>query len=472
MNPSQMIKPSLEDLTAPLKRLLQEIRVLQALFSKQVTPFSDGSDFLLRPLKDARNWAEENLKPAAPSTPPALLEEIVRKWKDGNRDFTSRELNQLCWHPPAGTDPQFLNFLISRRGKVTARHLHGLVYSYHSNFSTMALQVQGGLGQALRGFMADYVGRNRVVNTWRGHLDLLLGADAPRRLGQEILRELQPVERKTESLLISGNTSFVKNAVAYAIDKALDVWPQSSMDQRAYLYEHLMPQAELSAKQQAAGRLIIKAGRNPDGQYINEVKNYVLGEKDLGDPRLPQNGPNWLGIDEAKGIFIQWLSLADITFFFELVIADAEDVHRRKAFWLNYVEEVKRSWVILNDRDYYRLRLRQRELQRNLGDQTVGRFRWPSSSAFILDFGRIVVVEFSQTGNAAYVYHAQEAADFIEFWRKYLNYHGDLKRPEKTCSCFIPGQNYKGKINHSGAWEYRARQMLVVHGIRHGWVKR
>jgi hypothetical protein len=306
-----------------------------------------------------------------------------------------------------------------------------------------------------------------VVTIWRAHLDLLLGADAPSRLGQEILRELQPVERKTESLLISENTSFVKKAVAYATDKALDAWPQSSMDQRAYLYEHLLPQAEVSTKQQAAGRLIIKAGRKVDDQFINEVKNYVLGEKDLGDPRLPKNGPNWLGIDEAKSIFIQWLSLADITFFFELVISDVEDVHRRKAFWLNYVEEVKRSWVILNGSDYYRLRLRQRELQKNLGDQTVGRFRWPSSSAFILDFGRIVVVEFSQPGNAAYVYHAQEAAGFIEFWKKFLDSHRDLKNTGKTCICMIPGQSNNGRIIHRGDfWEDRARQILAYHGIR------
>ena len=457
----------MEELITSLRKQLDNILAMQRRLSSQPKPFIDGGKSLLQPLKEAKAWAEQNLKPGV-LKPFQPIEEIVRKWEDGNWDLTLRDINHLCWHPPTGTDSQFWDFLVSKKITFTARRLQGLVYSYHSRFKELRSALQKSLSRALWDALKAYKGRNRAVTAWQAHMDLILGAVAPHRLGQEILQNLQPIEEKTAALLISGNTSFVKEAVAVAIEIALAAWPQPTQDQRVYLYENLLSKADIHTKRQAVERLIIKAGGTAGDQLVNEVKNYVLGEKDLGDPRLPINNPNWVGLDEAKDILIQWLSLADITFFFELVITDYEDVHRRKAFWLNYVDQIKRSWVILNDRDFYRLRLRQRELQRNLGDATIGRFRWASTSAFILDFGSIVIVEFSQPGNAAYVYHSQEASKFIQFWKKYLNYHSELKDSNRTCRCLIAGQpsTNKGRIIHQGDWEYRARQMMAYHGIR------
>lgn len=448
-----------------MRKQLADILYIQTQFRKQPRPFSNGGEFLLRPLKEAKAWAEHNLKPGAPKPPP-LLEEVVRKWKEGDRDLALREINQLCWHPPTGTDTEFWDFLASKELTFTARRLQGLVYSYHSRFKDLSSALQGVLGRTLRDSLEKYEGRNRAVTTWRANSDLVVGTDAPRRLGQEIFQNLKPIEEKTEALVISGGTSFVNEAVAVGIEIALAAWPKLTQDQRTYLYERLLPQADIYTKRQTAGRLIKEADGAAGDQFVAEVKNYVLGEKDLGDPRLPKNGPNWIGLDEARGIFIQWLSRADIKLFFELVIPDAEDVQRRKAFWLDYVGVVRKSWVILDNRDYYRIRLQQYDMQNVFKDKTLGHFSLVGSSAFVMDFGSIVVVEFSRPGNAAYVYHSQQAAEFIIFYKELLRSYKDLKNTNKTCNCFRVTYFVNGKISHHGPWENTARQVLAYHGIR------
>ena len=83
----------------------------------------------------------------------------------------------------------------------------------------------------------------------------------------------------------------------------------------------------------------------------------VLSDTRLGDPRLPRNTKNWLRIQEARQRFLQWLSRADINFFFEHVLPRGKDPHGRKAFWLRYVPRVLMSRPLLNRDDEARLRV-------------------------------------------------------------------------------------------------------------------
>ena len=62
-----------------------------------------------------------------------------------------------------------------------------------------------------------------------------------------------------------------------------------------------------------------------DGHYQREaqreiLQNFILSDDRLGDPTL-KNGRNWADMDRnAHENFIQWLSRADIVFFFEHVL--------------------------------------------------------------------------------------------------------------------------------------------------------
>ena len=135
----------------------------------------------------------------------------------------------------------------------------------------------------------------------------------------------------------------------------------------------------------------------------DRLKKFILSDGRLLDPRLPRNSTNWNGIsDIAKAVFIQWLSKDDIELFFNHVLhGTREDPHGRKPFWLSYIKQVARSRPLLDS---------QAESRWLAGANTRNRGNYgrmeatAATSAFLLDFGRVTVVEFGQVGNAAFVY--------------------------------------------------------------------
>ena len=140
--------------------------------------------------------------------------------------------------------------------------------------------------------------------------------------------------------------------------------------------------------------------------FQEALSKLVLSDPRLGDPRLSRNTKNWLGMAKPHQRFLQWLSRADMNFFFEHVLPDGQDPHRRKAFWLRYVTRVKRSRPLLNHDDEARLRAIMRSQQEKMGH--FGHVRGRESSAFLLDFGEVVVIEFSQGGECLlYLYETE-----------------------------------------------------------------
>jgi len=105
----------------------------------------------------------------------------------------------------------------------------------------------------------------------------------------------------------------------------------------------------------------------------------------------------------------------DINFFFEHVLPDGTDPHGRKAFWLRYVSRVLMSRPLLNRDDEVRLRVTMQSQHEQMGH--CGHVRGRESSAFLLDFGPIVVVEFSRVNNACYLYEKPNSEKVIpDFW--------------------------------------------------------
>ena len=99
-----------------------------------------------------------------------------------------------------------------------------------------------------------------------------------------------------------------------------------------------------------------------------------------------------------------WLSEEDLRFFFDLIMSGQEDRHNRREFWLRYVGRVGNSRVAMGTRDRDRLRVQLTELKKR-GRSEYAHLEDPFEddvSAFIMDFGRAVVVEFSKPGNACF----------------------------------------------------------------------
>ena len=207
----------------------------------------------------------------------------------------------------------------------------------------------------------------------------------------------------------------------------------------------------------AVGTTILHPIAARDLELQEALRKLVLQDTRLGDPRLPRNMKNWLGIQDARQRLLQWLSRADIHFFFEHVLPKGTDPHGRKTFWLKYVSRVLMSRPLLNRDDEARLRVTMQSLREQIGH--FGQMRGSESSAFLLDFGPVVVVEFSRVGNACYLYEQPNAAKVIpDFWsQEPFTIYGLKNRPMAAET-----------ITHREGWQITLAHLLARYGIRPG----
>src|SRR5207237_1454654 len=119
---------------------------------------------------------------------------------------------------------------------------------------------------------------------------------------------------------------------------------------RAYLLTALLPWSRWTIKDfhAAIGATILHPVTATTDGMPEQLTKLVLADVRLGDPRLPSQTRNWLGLpQEARQWFVLWLSRADITFFFDHVLPESKDQEERKALWLRYVPRVLRSRPLL-----------------------------------------------------------------------------------------------------------------------------
>ncbi len=113
------------------------------------------------------------------------------------------------------------------------------------------------------------------------------------------------------------------------------------------------------------------------------------------------------------------------------------------------------SRPLLNRDDEARLRVTMQSLREQIGH--FGHMRGGESSAFLLDFGPVVVVEFSRVGNACYLYEKPNAAKVIpDFWaQEPFTIYGLKNRPLAAET-----------ITHREGWQTTLAHLLARYGIR------
>ncbi|HKZ41580.1 MAG TPA: EH signature domain-containing protein, partial [Candidatus Hodarchaeales archaeon] len=181
----------------------------------------------------------------------------------------------------------------------------------------------------------------------------------------------------------------------------------------------------------------------------------ILNHRLLGDPRRYRS--KWLGVDEiAVQRFISWLSKLDIVFFFDNVLQGRDRQGRRK-FWLQYVEKMTSSRPFLSEmtaRQFAHVR------DVNFGKLTGG----ANQAAFILHFGEIVVVEFSDVGKI-YIYKRNEFEKKIpDMWTMRHMIEYDLKDRRLPEERKIRHQPLNRIVNVD--WREQTTSILAREGIR------
>lgn len=184
----------------------------------------------------------------------------------------------------------------------------------------------------------------------------------------------------------------------------------------------------------------------------------ALLESELADPRVLPVSRGWSLVREAAPAayetFLQSLIRDDLALFFEHAMHEPP----RRDFWLHYLPSIRRTVCVMPSGIYRGLasRLATSDAKTRAALGRARQFTSGDTSAFCLYFDRIVVVEFSKTGNAAYVYARSEFESRMEaqILDNQVLSLDDLKERERA-----------DRLSHRGAWERKAHEYLRGHGI-------
>ncbi len=357
------------------------------------------------------------------------------------------------------TDQPFQDFLARTRHIARANALQGMICSCHARWSReFALsQVVG----RVRDRLNEYSGRNRLLNKWKASDNMILGPKAHDIMAAELIKCPDGLSGFCDFWGISIESSRLFQAAAEVASVLCLEQIDRVSQYREFLFKELMPWsgwAPTILKNVMSHLILFPTRDKPD--LIEEIIHLVRSDRRFGDPRQPQNHNNWIGMDEASKRVQEWLSTADIKFFFDSVLPKGQDPHGRKAFWLRYVGcRGLRSRPLLSSSDKFRLR----EVLSKKGAKGTdfGRLLDEDTSAFILDFGPIMAIEFSQVGNACYLYDKQAAAEIVpDIWTTKPFSLSDLKRRSKIATT--------RPITHDrpGRWKIAMERHLARYGVR------
>ena len=401
--------------------------------------FSDVSLPTLTKVIDSIDALAKPLKPAASH---------LREWEAYTAGLTEqlspRAIRNLSWYPEIAVDTRFWNVVnASDRIKNSAKSIQGLVYSYHSRWA-YAKQLPQCF--ELRKAVNTYRGPNGVLRKWQENLPLLLFTDSVKRLAEEFLKKKMPLEHSITEFRLFGETQFIREVVSECAQSCT-----SRLDDPAtldyFVYQILgWDKHEIGTFKEHVNAAVMSKAFDESDDVKTRLVDYVVNDVNrLGDPRL--RPASWIGMEDSKKKILQQLTREDIVFFFKKVMTN--DRHKRADFWLRYVHSnTPVSRPLLTDTDRYRLQSELRDGSKHFGKKD------GSQSAFILDFGEALVVEFNEVGKV-YIFNSSEKRRFLrDIFRNKRFTDGELKRYEVYSK------------THQGNWQPVVEQALAQSGIR------
>jgi len=223
-------------------------------------------------------------------------------------------------------------------------------------------------------------------------------------------------------------------------------------DLRSYLLTALLPWSGWTVQDfhAAIAATVLHPVTETTAEMPERLSKLVLADVRLGDPRLPSQAHNWRGLPpEARQRLVQWLSRADIAFFFDHVLPESKDQEERKAFWLRYVPRVLNSRPLLQEADALRLQ----PMLHQMPEQVVhfGAIDGPAS-ALVLDFGAVVVVQVNELSEACYSYSKRSFDHLVP----------DLWRPQPCTVAELVVPNQAAKVYYQQTWEKDVAEILTL----------
>ncbi|HMY54278.1 MAG TPA: EH signature domain-containing protein [Candidatus Obscuribacter sp.] len=348
--------------------------------------------------------------------------------------ISKRTLRTLCCVSDVVVTESFID-LLKKLPETSPRMLRDLIGVYLETWEKR--EKYKFLGDFIQDSLSSANTTSKLINVWKEHKSNFLGEQAASSLADKLATNLEEIEDYFERVYLPRKHSSFSAAVALTLAKQLG----RRLDENGALNEevwdffqtYLLVYPTFQKKQRDAmlAILVKRIEKHRHQKEWEPLRNYlrdlVLKSPELGDPRIET--VKWKEFDaEARQIVISWLAEEDIGLFFELIIK--RDPHKRKPYWLRYVKEATNSLVIVGEADFKYHAKKLEEFSRE--GRTFSRGYGLPTSAFIMDFGAIAIVEFSEVGNACYVYNRKDMEKLLKTTNNGWKDIRELKDKEKA----------------------------------------
>lgn len=421
----------------------------------------------LRRLFEATKALEDKID--NPTVPKSILdaEEVWAKWVSLNYDFSlldNREQLALCVDPRTAFRPELITSLIAYPEALRrVSTFNGMVMTYFSMWRNF------GEPDKLEQFLitkirCDNIKRGKkYLATWVEYAGLFsIGADKV-IAGRMISKKISVTDACKEfyvspssDLAHSAEEQALKLAVKLLVNQETTSIGSGSLLQLNWILDTLIPD---SISKACFGQAMEKLILSTLGDRLEEAKKKLLhtttNDARLGDPRLSGTEANWRSISTVvREKILSWLAGETIDFFFNAVSGD----RRRADFWLAYAAKpgnIKDFQVALCDDDEYRIKTK------SLEKITYSKLLREKTSAFMMLFTgydgiHYVIIEFSKTGNAAYIYKKTSFDANKMTFRSPSFKMDELKQRDVAIR----------RISHINDWETEAKRFLYERGIK------
>lgn len=396
-------------------------------------------------------------------------EKALEAWTEAIKtdDFdrlTRREIRILCSQSSVIRSPEIRGLLKRRQAIFTPSILMPFQNAFHETWKTNENHIL--IRDFLAWFLRRYNGRNRKLLAWKEHQEFLLAKEGPAQLAPTVIHKGETLEITAERYYFSATSQFAEalrdEVVGQLLKRIIQVSHTFNPVEWTYLFSNFIETTQFDT----LSKLILLVDNYPAEareQGISFLQRWFLASNAYGDPRISPG--KWVNIEaRAREAFVGWLSQADIELFFNMIIKN--DTQKRKRFWLRYLKCIKGSTIAIGPSDNSANTYQLSELKKEGYYYASLEKDSSHNSAFILDFGKYVIVDFSRVG-CAYLY---EKDTFLRLQNNaqsiYTGKNGKTIGSFDVRSLKNPTLAKESVPHHQNIWLDNLSNVLAAHGIR------
>lgn len=341
----------------------------------------------------------------------ALLQKLVSgSSKLGDRDI--KNIPFVLYLPDC--DEKIFESAFSKLNLKKQSHLERLAYSYLGQYDetwkTSYLSAQ--LQKIIESHHAEY--SRKVLKLLDNHTEMFLSVNRIELFAAYCIQNESLISslEKLECPRVLYASMFVKKALLFlfgannSLQVKINLLEEIGNDNSGLFDLYLL--ADIADR-------IIPAVEMSNSDSKNEYKKTCLSifYKCLGDPRYGNSQHIWMQqvADEARSIFIRWITENDMQIFFDVIRDTAIDRmwKYREAFWRAYLPYISNSWVLFGSE------AEQKVKSHGYRKAGFGKIRYNGDrkiSAFAFQIGEYVFLEISHNGKLR-AWPKQNAPDFF-----------------------------------------------------------